>query len=301
MTREYAAIVPSVASIGSPAEFHDDHSGAGTDADLVDLWLRSKRSPLTRVAYAADVAALLAFLGTRQRSLRTTTARDLRDYADALTGKPRTRARRIAAMKSLFSFGARLGYLRFNAAAVIDGPIIPNDLAERIMSTADVRALLAATRGRDRTLIAFLYYSGARIAEAVGLRWLHLHALADGRATVTLHGKGGKTRHVLLPAHVVADLESLRAADDSPVFASDTGRPLHPSNVRKALTAAAKRAGLSRVSPHWLRHAHATHALEKGAPLHVVSSTLGHASVATTSRYLHARPDDSAGLYLERL
>lgn len=279
-----------------------DHSGADSDADLIDLWLRSKRSALTRVAYAADVAALLAFLTPLRLTLRTATARALRDFVDGLTGKPRTRARRIAAMKSLFTFASRLGYLRFNAAAVIEGPAIPNDLAERIMSLADVRALLAATKGRDRTLIAFLYYSGARVAEAVGLRWLHVHPLPDGRATVTLHGKGSKTRHVLLPAHVVADLDALRSGEqDAPVFASDSGRPLHPSNIRKALSAAAKRAGLPRVSPHWLRHAHATHALEKGAPLHVVSSTLGHASVATTSRYLHARPDDSAGLYLEKV
>ena len=45
------------------------------------------------------------------------------------------------------------------------------------------------------------------------------------------------------------------------------------------------------MSPHWLRHAHATHALERGAPIHLVAATLGHASVATTGKYLHARPD----------
>jgi integrase/recombinase XerD len=52
------------------------------------------------------------------------------------------------------------------------------------------------------------------------------------------------------------------------------------------------------VSPHWLRHAHATHALERQAPIHLVAATLGHASVATTGRYLHARPTDSSALYL---
>ena len=52
------------------------------------------------------------------------------------------------------------------------------------------------------------------------------------------------------------------------------------------------------MSPHWLRHAHATHALERGAPIHIVQATLGHASVATTGRYLHARPTDSSARYL---
>jgi integrase/recombinase XerD len=63
---------------------------------------------------------------------------------------------------------------------------------------------------------------------------------------------------------------------------------------------AAKRAELevkTKVSPHWLRHAHATHALERGAPIHLVQATLGHASVATTGRYLHARPTDSSARY----
>ena len=46
------------------------------------------------------------------------------------------------------------------------------------------------------------------------------------------------------------------------------------------------------------RHAHATHALERGAPIHLVQQTLGHASVAPTGRYLHARPTESSARYL---
>jgi len=67
----------------------------------------------------------------------------------------------------------------------------------------------------------------------------------------------------------------------------------------RIVQAAAKRAGLEvHVSPHWLRHSHATHALERGAPIHLVAATLGHASVATTGKYLHARPTDSSARYL---
>jgi Phage integrase family len=62
---------------------------------------------------------------------------------------------------------------------------------------------------------------------------------------------------------------------------------------------AAQRAGVfDRVSPHWLRHAHASHALDHGAPIHLVQATLGHGSVATTSRYVHARPGDSSARFL---
>jgi integrase/recombinase XerD len=62
---------------------------------------------------------------------------------------------------------------------------------------------------------------------------------------------------------------------------------------------AAKRAGVvGKVSPHWMRHVHASHALDRGAPIHLVSHTLGHSSVATTGRYLHVRPTESSSKYL---
>ena len=74
---------------------------------------------------------------------------------------------------------------------------------------------------------------------------------------------------------------------------------MNTSQVLRIVQAAAKRAGLeARVSPHWLRHSHATHALERGAPIHLVAATFGHASVATTGTYLHARPTDSSARYL---
>jgi site-specific recombinase XerD len=77
------------------------------------------------------------------------------------------------------------------------------------------------------------------------------------------------------------------------------GLGLDCSRILQIVREAARRAGIDApVSPHWLRHAHASHALDHGAPLHLVQATLGHASVATTSRYLHARPDQSSAAYL---
>ncbi|MDQ3605818.1 MAG: site-specific integrase, partial [Gemmatimonadota bacterium] len=52
------------------------------------------------------------------------------------------------------------------------------------------------------------------------------------------------------------------------------------------------------VSPHWFRHAHASHALDRGAPAHLVRDTLGHGSLLTTNAYVHARPDESSAHYL---
>lgn len=65
--------------------------------------------------------------------------------------------------------------------------------------------------------------------------------------------------------------------------------------------AKARRAGLknaSEISPHWLRHAHASHEIDRGAKIHLVQATLGHSDISTTGKYLHARPEESSALYL---
>jgi site-specific recombinase XerD len=146
------------------------------------------------------------------------------------------------------------------------------------------------------------YAGGLRVSELVALRWRDLQPRGDS-GQLAVFGKGGKTRYVLLPASVWADLQALGTGDDTtpdvPVFRSRKGSHLTARQTQRLVDAAAKRAALrAGVSPHWLRHAHATHALERGAPIHIVQATLGHASVATTGRYLHARPTDSSACYL---
>ena len=88
-------------------------------------------------------------------------------------------------------------------------------------------------------------------------------------------------------------MRSRKADDDG------SARPLTRQQLWRVVKGLAKRAGLpAAVSPHFFRHAHASHALDRGAPPHLVQQTLGHASLATTSRYAHARPDDSSARYL---
>jgi integrase/recombinase XerD len=71
-----------------------------------------------------------------------------------------------------------------------------------------------------------------------------------------------------------------------------------PRNARQVIGKAADEAALE-MSPHWLRHSHASHALDNGAPIHLVQQGLGHENVSTTSLYLHARPNDGASRFLE--
>jgi len=87
---------------------------------------------------------------------------------------------------------------------------------------------------------------------------------------------------------------------DAPVFTSRQGdEALTRVQVFNIVAKAAKRAGIpGKVSPQWLRHAHASHALDRGAPIHLVKETLGHANIVTTNNYAHARPSESSSTFL---
>src|SRR5690606_33145436 len=100
---------------------------------------------------------------------------------------------------------------------------------------------------------------------------------------------------------LIIDLRQLRRAadpDDGYVFRNRQGCRLSCSYARRLLREASLEVLGRAVSPHWMRHSHATHALENGAPLHVIQATLGHANVATTSAYLHVRPGEGSSKYL---
>jgi integrase/recombinase XerD len=151
-------------------------------------------------------------------------------------------------------------------------------------------------------MLETLYAGGLRISELAGLSWADM-IVRDAKLQLSVTGKGGRIRQVLLPQLVSASLLALRgdASANDPVFASHKGhRRLTERTVGYMLKRAAKRAGIAEtVSPHWLRHAHGSHALDRGATLAEVQTTLGRANVATTSGYLHARPNTSSGLKLD--
>jgi site-specific recombinase XerD len=240
---------------------------------------------------------------TRPKGRIQITLGDLQGYFSTLEPlAPASRARAINAVKSLFSFAQRIGFLTFNPCAALKSPKIKNTLAERILREADVHRLIALEpTPRNRVLLRLLYAGGLRVSEICGLKWRDLQE-RDGAGQITVYGKGGKTRAILLSADTWTELITIKGqgGQDSPVFASRKGNGhLHPSQVKRIVEAAANRAEIEvPVSPHWLRHAHASHALDRGAPIHLVQATLGHASVATTGKYLHARPEDSSARYL---
>ena len=277
-------------------------SSATSDDQLIALWIHG-RSPHTQRAYAADVERFRKRAG---KPLAAVTIADLQAFAHSLNGLAAASCyRALSAVKSLLAFGHRIGYLAFDVGRVLRLPAIRNRLAERILPESDLHRILSLEpKPRDRALLILLYASGVRVSELCGLSWRDLQPNGDG-GQVTVFGKGGVTRAIQLPASVWKLLNGLRGektGPDDPVFRSrkeKNGARLRPLAVLRIVRKAAMRAGIAvAVSPHWFRHAHASHALDRGAPIHLVQSTLGHASVATTGRYLHARPNDSSSRFL---
>jgi integrase/recombinase XerD len=272
---------------------------ADSDDQLIAIWLHG-RSPHTQRAYAADVARLRS---RAAKPLPAVTLPDLQDYADSLAGlSPASRYRALSAVKSLLAFGHRLGYLPFDVGRALRLPAVRGRLAERILPEAGIHRMLSMEPGeRNRAILMLLYASGVRVGELCGLCWRDVQSNGDS-AQITVFGKGGKTRAIRLPASVWQLLNRLRGSRDGaePLFRSrKKGAALSPIGVLQIVRRAARRAGIEEaVSPHWLRHAHASHALDRGAPIHLVQATLGHASITTTGRYLHARPSDSSGRFL---
>lgn len=274
---------------------------ADSDHKLMALWLHGK-SKHSQKAYRVDVARLLDHVAGKP--LATITLGDLQQFADRLKEEglaPNTQKRVISSVKSLFTFGQKLGYLQFNVAAALKAPKAKDTLAERILTEEEVMKMVTLTaKLRDRLIVRLLYSSGARISEVCGLTWRDLQPNGD-TGQVTIFGKGGKTRFVKLSKETWKALQAYRqgAGHDEPIFTSQKGGALDPSQVHRIVKSAAKRAGIAgNVSAHWLRHSHASHSLDRGANIAVVRDTLGHSSLAITSRYTHAKPNESSSEFL---
>jgi integrase/recombinase XerD len=271
---------------------------------LVELWLHNRRAETVRT-YRADASRFRQWAG---KPLVHVTLGDLAGFWNSLRAlRPATRNRILSSVRSLLAFGHRIGYLPFDAGRPFRLGAVPNELAERILAETEVQRMIHLEPDpRNRAILILLYASGIRVAELCSLEWKNLQAQDEGEGQVTVFGKGGKTRSIQLPPSVWEALMDLQppARKAGPVFVSrkkkgrDSAR-LSEEQVWRIVRKAARRAGIeANVSPHWMRHAHGSHALDRGAPIHLVQATLGHASVATTGKYLHARPKDSSSRYL---
>ena len=281
----------------------------------------------TLQAYRRDLEDFLAFLEHRAKSLAAVAPADIGAYLRVLseTGlAPASRARRLSAIRQLFKFLVAEGVMAEDPVLGFAGPKqgrpLPKTLSvaevDRLIETARLRT--QRTRGRDRVralrlhaLIETLYATGLRVTELVTLPRSVL--AGDGRV-LTVKGKGGRERIVPLTPAARAALDRYlnvgREKDDDVapmiatrwLFASRSAEGhLTRQRLAQELKELATAAGLDaeRVSPHVLRHAFASHLLDRGADLRSVQQLLGHADISTTQIYTHVLEERLKKLVLE--
>lgn len=307
-----------------------------SDQVLIERWLAEK-SPRTQEEYSTDLRQFIEYVDL---PLRYVTLGHLQDYRKHLADKgyaTSTQARKLSALKSLFTFGTELRYFAHNVGAALSIPNVRNDRAQRILSESELWAILRdETDLRNHVLLRLFYASGGRLSDVEKLQWQDVQSRPDRKGSedgpsgqVTFYGKGGQTRTVALYAkvwHLITALHQKERSEgfgenDDPVFRSQKGGFLSRTQIWRVVKSAAVRAGVkvipktddagheitdagepvrtSKVSPHWFRHAHASHALQKGADIELVRETLGHESIETTKTYLHAKPEKSSGYYVD--
>lgn len=220
-------------------------------------------------------------------------------------------------IRGVHRFACDEGLTATDAAERIVTPTLPKRLP-KALSYAEVDRMLAglsqsATTGdgdspvrlRDRALLEFLYGTGARISETVGLAVDDVD-IEDRTCIVT--GKGSKQRRLPLGAPALEAITAYlvrgrpvlasRGRGNARLFLNTRGAPLSRQSAFSVVQAAGNAAGIERpIGPHTLRHSYATHLLEGGADIRVVQELLGHASVTTTQIYTHVTAETLREVY----
>jgi integrase/recombinase XerD len=257
---------------------------------------------LTLEAYARDLRDFQEFLLERGVKKWTEVALPhLQDYLAALAARnlsPRSRSRRLSALRQFFRFLQREEAAAANPVELLDSPRLPRKLPQ-VLSEGEVAALLNApdpatpAGQRDAALLEVLYATGLRVSELVGLT---LKQVDLRRGVVRPRGKGSKERVVPMVAPAVEKLQAyltearpqlLQGRDSPYLFVNRRGGCLSRQGFWKILKGYARQAGVRDLSPHTLRHSFATHLLSRGANLRALQMLLGHADLATTQIYTH--------------
>jgi site-specific recombinase XerD len=292
-------------------------------AFLRDLEVRGA-SPATRKSYASDLQQLLEWLAGRGLTVSSLSRREVRAFSAELGRRgyaPATLARKLSTLRGFTRNLTETGVLAADPAQSLPGPRQRRRLP-RVLSLTEVDSLVAATDGtdplalRDRLIVELLYGCGLRSMELVALR---LGDVQAAQAQLVVRGKGGKMRMVPLGEEAAAALRrylergrgelehpaafagrglaaaSGQARREAPLLLSRSGRALLTSDIRRLVVKYSRLAGIDPASPHMLRHAYATHMLERGADLRAIQELLGHASVSTTQVYTHV-----SGAHLRR-
>ena len=287
------------------------------DAFLEMMSVERAAATNTLTAYGRDLSDAQGWLAGKGQDLADATTESIEAYFASLGARglaPATAARRRAAVRQFYRFALGEGWRTDDPSRRVDAPKKGRPLP-KVLSRKEVVRLIDAATARDGAqgvrlgcMVELIYASGLRVSELLALT---MSALARDPAYLMVRGKGGKDRLAPLndtaraavkaylevrPAFLAsakAPGEEKAKVEESPWLFPSRGGRLTTRRFAQLLDEAAAAAGIdtTRVSPHVLRHAFATHLLEGGADLRVVQTLLGHADISTTQIYTHLAED----------
>jgi integrase/recombinase XerD len=275
---------------------------------FLDMLLAERNAAAnTRMAYQRDLLDAAHYLAKQKKDLADASEDELRSYLQSL-GKnaARTQARRLSVLRQFFRFLCSEHHRKNDPSRAIDAPKLGRALP-KYLSEEDVKKLLTVVsrlRGSEgarlKAMLELLYASGLRVTELVGLP---LVGVQFDRGFVQVKGKGGKERVVPLGEPAILAIKAWLPLRKEMLGEKRKSIYLFPSRdgskhlTRQRFFQLLKETGLkarldpTRLSPHVLRHAFATHLIEHGADLRSVQTMLGHADIATTQIYTHVASD----------
>lgn len=277
------------------------------DTEMVMSWLLTKTSEHTRRAYKKSIADFTEWVaGNLGKRLADVEPCDVEHYQTWLkevkASKPSSVSRHVNAISSFYKHACRYdGALKHVRNPCEDiTRVKPASVHTKAVDSKDIKKLVEAAREseffpRDLALVLILITSGLRASEISGANRSDLET-SDGLCVLTIRGKGGKVRKVVLPYEVcqlvysseMSESTSLVVSGDDlePLIPCNNGGRLNRDKIRGILERLCRHAEIARISPHQLRASCATEALESGAALYDVQSLLGHADPRTTEGYI---------------
>ena len=252
----------------------------------------------------AVVRVLKEFFSYFKMAIGDITHHEINIYVQILKNdglKPTTIRQRVSLLSSFFKYCEKTGIINDNPTRLANRPKAQGtDIRGKILSRDEVYNLIEAAKDfREQTLIKFLYMTGMRVSEVINLKWEHFF-VRENDVNIECWGKRGKKRIIGITREFFEEVERLKSFNKSKylVFENEAGGRLSPMQIRYVVKTAGYRAKIypyllngkpsSHISPHWLRHTHATHLIENGAPIGLVQKSLGHTSLATTGIYIGA-------------
>jgi len=277
-------------------------SEAIIDKFLDAIWMERGLSANTLGAYRADLVALRRWLAERDTSLIYATRSDLLAFIAFRTeqgAKPRSTARQLSSFRRFYRFLLRESVIQEDPTVKIEMPRIGRSLPQSL-TEGEVESLLAAPDvsdplgHRDRTMLEVLYATGLRVSELINLKQSEINL---NQGVLRIVGKGGRERLIPLGDEAQNWIRQFIAGSRTEILLERQTDYLFPTRRGDRMTRQAfwhiikrysKQAGISsKMSPHTLRHAFATHLLNNGADLRVVQMLLGHSDLSTTQIYTH--------------